>query len=124
MGVPLANIQGVAVWRRPRDAPNANATTGCPHVLDDDRLAERCPHFFGKDAPNDICRSAGRKWNHNCDRPQGIDLRPRDARHGRKSDSARCKTQKTTAWKFHGVLPCCINTISISVPQKGARFPE
>jgi len=43
---------------------------------------------------------------------------------GRKSDSARCKTQKTTAWKFHGVLPCCINTISISVPQKGARFPE
>jgi hypothetical protein len=41
------------------DAPDANATAGSPHVLDDDRLAERCTHFFGEDAPNDICRSTG-----------------------------------------------------------------
>jgi hypothetical protein len=104
MSVPLTDVQGVAVGRCPRDAPDANATTGGPHVLDDDRLAERCPHFFGKDASNDICRSAGRKWNHNCDRRRRIDLCPPGARHDRKSGGARCQMQKLATWKFHGAL--------------------
>jgi hypothetical protein len=39
----------------------------------------------------------------NAHRPRWISLRPRDARHGRQRDSARCQTQKLSAGKFHRV---------------------
>ena len=40
MGVPLADVDGVAVRRGARDAPDRDAAAGAADVLDDDRLAE------------------------------------------------------------------------------------
>ena len=39
--VPLADVDGVAVGRGARDAPDRDAAAGAADVLDDDRLAER-----------------------------------------------------------------------------------
>ena len=41
MGVPLADVDGVAVRRRARDAADRNAAAGTADVFDDDGLPER-----------------------------------------------------------------------------------
>ena len=41
MGVPLADVDGVAVRRRARDAPDPDAAAGAADILDHDGLAER-----------------------------------------------------------------------------------
>ena len=46
VGVPLADVDGVAVGRRARDAPDRDAAAGAADVLDDDRLAEDAAACF------------------------------------------------------------------------------
>ena len=43
MGVPLADVDGVAIGRGARDRPTADRAAGAADILDDDRLAERSP---------------------------------------------------------------------------------
>ena len=63
MGVPLADVDGVAIGRGARDAADRDAAAGAADVLDDDRLAERRPHALGHDARGDIGRAARRERN-------------------------------------------------------------
>ena len=63
MGVPLADVDRVAIGGRAGDAPDRDAATGAADVFDDDRLPERRPHVFGQDARGDIGRAARRKRN-------------------------------------------------------------
>jgi hypothetical protein len=51
VGVPLADVDRVAVGRRPRDPPDRDAASGTANVFDDDRLAEQWPHLLGHDPP-------------------------------------------------------------------------
>jgi hypothetical protein len=41
MGVPLPDVEGVAVRRRARDAPDPDAAAGAADIFNDDRLPER-----------------------------------------------------------------------------------
>ena len=106
MRIPLTDIEGVAVRRGAGHAADTNAATRTAYVLDDDGLAEKTTHFFDEDAPNNICRSAGRKWDDDCDRPGRIGLRLSEGRQGRQHGSARGQMQEFASGKFqHGVLP-------------------
>ena len=44
VGVPLPDVDRVAIGRRARDAPDGDAAAGAADILDDDRLPERGPH--------------------------------------------------------------------------------
>ena len=61
MGVPLADVDGVAVGRGAREPPDADAAAGAADILDDHRLAERCPHLVRHDPRRDVGRPAGRE---------------------------------------------------------------
>ena len=86
VGIPLADVDGVAVRRRARDAADRDAAAGAADVLDDDRLAEDRPHLLGHDARDDIGRAARRERHHQRDllatersapaRPRGRPARP------------------------------------------------
>ena len=68
VGVPLADVDGVAVGRRARDAADRDAAAGAADVLDDDRLAEERPHLLCQDARRGVGRAAGRKRHDQRDR--------------------------------------------------------
>jgi hypothetical protein len=63
VGIPLADVDRVAVGRRTRDAPDCDAASGAADVFDDDRLAEQRPHLLGHDTPGHIGGSAWREWD-------------------------------------------------------------
>src|SRR5262249_40642964 len=50
---------------------------------------------------DEVVGAAGRKRNDQPDRPRGIALRPRDARHGRERGGPHGETQECTAKQFH-----------------------
>src|SRR5262249_17422483 len=81
MRVPLADVDGVAVGRRTRDAPDRDAAAGTANVLDDDRLTQQRPHLLGHDARGDIGRAARRERYDEGDltRRVGLRLRAGDA---------------------------------------------
>ena len=54
MGVPLADVDRVAVGRRTRDTPDRNAAAGAANILDDDRLPEGRSHALGHDARGNV----------------------------------------------------------------------
>ena len=91
MGIPLADVDGVAVGRRARDAPDRDAAARAADVLDDDRLAEQRPHALGHDARDDIGRSARRKRNDERDRARriGLGLRLRAGDAGQRDERQR-----------------------------------
>jgi hypothetical protein len=47
----IAQVDGVAVGRRPHDPRDADGAVSAAHILDDHRLAERHAHALGKDSP-------------------------------------------------------------------------
>src|SRR5262245_18108539 len=105
VGIPLTDVEAVAVRYRARDAADTTAAASTAYILDDDSLAEPTTHFPGEKAPDDICRPAGGKRNHDCARPRWISLRARDARYSRQSGSASGQMQKSSSGKFHDDAP-------------------
>ena len=79
IGAPLADLHGVAVGRRARDADHAGRAAGAGRILDDHRLAEMRPHAFGHDAPDRVGRSAGGERHQYRDGTRGEGLRVRAA---------------------------------------------
>ena len=79
VGVPLADIDGVAVRLGARDAADRDAAAGAADVLDDDRLAEDRTHLLGHDARGNVGRAARRERHHQRDllRRKGLRLRAR-----------------------------------------------
>jgi hypothetical protein len=67
----------VPIGGRPRDLGGADVSGGAGLVLDDDRLLERRGQPLGKDAPQQIERSAGGKRIDEPDRLRRIRLRRR-----------------------------------------------
>ena len=63
---------GVAVGRGARDLGGAEVAAGAGLVVDDDRLLQRDLHLLGRLAHDDVARPAGRKRQHDANRP----LRP------------------------------------------------
>ena len=77
----------------------------CRPVLGDELLAEPLRQPLADEARDDVGRVAGRKADDQMHRPRRICLRPCEPRHARQGGSARDQTQKSTAGKFHAVLP-------------------
>ena len=77
MGIPLADVEGVAVRCRARDAPDRDAAAGAADIFNDDGLAERCAHALGQDTGGRVGRSARRERDHQCDLARRIGLRLR-----------------------------------------------
>ena len=84
MGVPLADVEGVAIGRGARDAPDTDAAAGAADIFDHDGLPERCAHPLGHDPRGGIGRSARRERHHQRDGARGIGLRLR--RRGAEED--------------------------------------
>ncbi len=74
MGVPLADVDGVAVGRGAREPPDADRAAGAADILDDHRLAEESPHLVGDDAPGDVGRAARRERHDQRDGARGKSL--------------------------------------------------
>jgi hypothetical protein len=75
MSVPLADVDGVAIGRGPRDAADGDAAAGAADVLDDNRLAERRPHALGQYPRRHVGRAAGRERHHQCNGTRWVGLR-------------------------------------------------
>ena len=105
VGVPLADVDGVAVGRSARDAPDRDAAAGAADVLDDDRLAEDRPHLLGHDAGRDVGRAARRERHHQRDLAGRIGLR---LRPGESPEQRQCGYTKP----FRHVRP----PVAISLP--------
>ena len=99
MGVPLADVDGVAVGRRARDAADADAAAGAADVLDDHRLTERGPHALRQDARHDVGRAARRERHDHRDRPRRIGLR---VRAGDAAQDGKCRREPKF---FHAFSP-------------------
>ena len=63
MGVPLTDVDRIAVGRRARDAPDRDTASRAADVFDDDWLAKQRPHLLSHNAPDHIGRSARREWD-------------------------------------------------------------
>ena len=103
MGVPLADVDGVAIGRGARDAADGDATAGAADVLDDDRLAERRPHALGQYPRRHVGRAAGGERHYQRNGTRRIGLRPRDARDRRQRGSTRGQIEKISTGKFHNI---------------------
>ena len=84
MGVPLADVDGVAVGRGAREPPDADRAAGAADILDDDRLAEERSHPVGDDAPGHVGRAARRERHDQGDRAGGKVLRVNGSNGGNK----------------------------------------
>jgi hypothetical protein len=104
MRVPLADVDGVAIGCRARDAADGDAAAGAADILDDERLTEQRLHPFGDDAGGHVGRAAGWERHHQRDLPRRIGLRRRRAQKRRERDNSGCHMQKPTAGKRHGIL--------------------
>ena len=104
MRVPLADVDGVAVGSRARDAADGDAAAGAADILDDERLTEQRLHLFGDDAGGHVGRTAGRERHDQRDLPRRIGLRPCRPDERRERDNSGCYMQEPTAGKRHGVL--------------------
>src|SRR5882762_8686693 len=91
VGVPLADIEGVAVRRRTGDAADADAAAGAADIFDHHGLSERRPHAFRQDAGGGIGRSARRERHHQRNGPRRKVLRLRANDAGKKRDCQRDK---------------------------------
>ena len=109
MGVPLADVDRVAIRRGARDTTDRDRAAGAADILDDDALSERRAHALGQNARGDIGRAAGRERNDQGDLLVRIVLRLRagDAGHGNDSGNERCRDNQL----FH------------VTPQKASRAP-
>jgi hypothetical protein len=84
MGIPLADVEGVAIGCRAGDAPDPDAAAGTADIFNDDRLPERCAHALGQDTGGGVGRSARRERNHQRDLARWIGLRLRIGEAGQK----------------------------------------
>ncbi len=86
VGVPLADVDGVAVGRGAREPPDRDAAAGAADVFDDHRLAEDRPHPLGHDARDHVGRAARRERHDQRDRTRrvGLRLHAGDAGHERE----------------------------------------
>jgi hypothetical protein len=101
----LAQAERVTVGRCAGDATNRKGAACARHVLDDDRLTEKRLHPFGEIARDHVGRTSRGIGHDDGDRPRRIGLRPCNARNGRECGSTGGQMQKSTAGKFHSVLP-------------------
>jgi hypothetical protein len=74
-------------------------------VVHDHLLAETLAQRRRDGARNNVIAAGGRKRNNDAHRPRRIGLRPCNKRQNRQRGSARGQIQKSSAWKFHDVLP-------------------
>ena len=88
MGVPLPDVDRVAVGRGAREAADADRAAGAADILDNHRLAERSAHLVGHDARGDVGRSARRERHDQRDRARGkiVGMRGRKKRNASKPD--------------------------------------
>ena len=84
MGVPLADVDGVAVGRGAREPPDADRAAGAADILDDHRLAEERPHPVRHDPPGHVGRAARRERHDQGDRAGGKVLRVNGSAGGNK----------------------------------------
>ncbi len=97
MGVPLADVDRVAIWSGSRQTSNPDGAAGAADVFDDHRLAERRAHLVGHDARGHIGRAARRKRHDQRDRPRreiiGVRGSERE-RQERERDRGDCKNSR------------------------------
>ena len=111
IGAPLADLHGVAVRRRARDADHAGGAAGAGRILDDHRLAEMRPHAFGHDARDRVGRSAGGERNQDRDGTRGKGLRVRAA------DRAARGQRNGDHRLYHLFPPCrCVHSSTSNSP--------
>jgi hypothetical protein len=84
MGVPLADVDGVAIGRGARHAADAKAAAGAADILDHDRLTEQKPHLVRQNARGDVSRAARRIRHDQRDRPRGKSVGMRGRKGGAK----------------------------------------
>src|SRR5262249_41808058 len=115
VGVQLPDAQRVAIRHGAGDARDTKAAPGPGDILDDQRWTERRLHAVGKDARDQIRRSARREGDDHRDRMGWKGLCPCEARHGRQCDGSRAEMQKGPSRKLHPILPhfCSANTVII-----------
>ena len=77
MGVPLADVDRVAVGRRAREPADADRAAGAADVLDDHRLAQQRPHALGQNAGRHVGRAARRERHDHGDLARRVGLRQR-----------------------------------------------
>ena len=110
MGVPLADVEGVAVRRRAGDAPDPDAAAGAADIFDHDRLPERRAHALRHDAGGGVGRSARREWHHQRHRTRRIGLRLRAGDAGNN-----CQRQRNQ--KFSHDFPPGVEVLVFSVSE-------
>jgi len=66
-----------------------------------ERLAEPIREPLTNETRGDVGRAASQETNNDAHRPRRISLCPSKVRDARKSGSARCQPQKSTAGEFH-----------------------
>src|SRR5262249_41339292 len=93
--------QRMAVGGRARHCLGGDLPLGARPVFDDEWLAETLREPLTDQSRKNVGWAAGRKADHDADRSRRIDLRPREARHGRQRDCTRGQMQKFPAGKFH-----------------------
>src|SRR5204862_4487254 len=105
------------------DGLEREAAAGARPVLHHDRLAKPLRQSLADQPSDDIGCAAGRREDHERDRPRRIALRPAGARHG--SEDTRCsELQKPAAPNFHDGLPCSLSlaSTSASLARQSLRF--
>ena len=86
VGVPLAEVDGVAVRRRAREPADPDRAAGAADVLDDHRLAQQRPHALGQNARRHIGRAARRERHDHGDLARRVGLRQRVRSAGQGRD--------------------------------------
>src|SRR6266446_9153181 len=82
-----------------RDPAGRRVAVGARHVFDIELLTQPFGQFKRHYPGDEIGGPAGRKSDHNPERPVRVGPGPREARAGRKCGGGGCQTQKLTAWK-------------------------
>ena len=96
VGVPLADVDRVAVGRGAREPADRDAAPRPADILHDDRLPERLAHPLRQNAPGHVGRASRRKWHDQRDgaRRESVGAHWRGARH-RDQDQHNGCTQNT-----------------------------
>ncbi len=99
MGVPLADVDRIAIGRRTGDAADGDAAASTADVFDHDRLSEPRPHMLGQNARRNIGRSARRERNDERDLTRWIGLRLY------RRDAGQCRQRERNSELFHDRHP-------------------